>query len=94
MEGIKASPGRDSDAPIGTPNRLRARSDRLRMRSDVSPNATKSSLDHPMGPRSAQGRPKASNVCLTGGQEMFMGAPVCGNNKKEISGDAPKRLCM
>ena len=59
---IKASPGRDSDAPMGALDRLRTRPDRLGTHPDVSPNATRSSLDRPKGPRSAQGRPKASNV--------------------------------
>ena len=80
--GIKASPGRDSDAPMGTPDRLRTRSDRLGMRSDVSPGATRSSLDRPMGPRSAQGRPRASNVFPKSVQEMSIRAPVRGNMRK------------
>ena len=71
-ERIKASLGRGSDAPKGALDRLRTRPDRLRTHPDVSPNATRSSLDRPKGPRSAQGRPKASNMSPKIVQEMFM----------------------
>ena len=82
LRRIKASPGRDSDGPMGAPDRLRTRPDRLRTRPDVSLNAMRSSLDRPKGPQSAQGRPKSSNVFPKSVQEMSIRAPVRGNIRK------------
>jgi hypothetical protein len=61
----------------------------LETRPDMSSDAKRSSLDHPKGPRSAQGRPgntlespKASKVSPKGAQEVLMGAPVHRNARK------------
>ena len=64
----------------------------LETRPDMSSDAKRSSLDHPKGPRSAQGRPgntlespKASKVSPKGAQEVLMGAPVHRNARKTNS---------
>jgi hypothetical protein len=61
----------------------------LETRPDMSSDAKRSSLAHPKGPRSAQGRPgntlespKDSKVSPKGAQEMLMGGSVRGNTKK------------
>ena len=63
----------------------------LETRPDMSSDAKRSSLAHPKGPRSAQGRPgntlespKDSKVSPKGAQEMLMGAPVRGNIRKPV----------
>ena len=61
----------------------------LETRPDMSSDAKRSSLDHPKGPRSAQGRPgntlespKASKVSPKGAPEVLIDAPIHGNARK------------
>ena len=94
MRGTKPRQSLDKGSTRGRQRRFWDAQDAsrsLETRPDMSSDAKRSSLDHPKGPRSAQGRPgntlespKASKVSPKGAQEMLMGAPVRGNTRKTI----------